>query len=354
VKPQPTPVAAPAAKPAEPKPSAPKPAEAKPAEAPSVVKTVEVKVPIEGGDDFQRIRAIDAELEMRLKAEGVNYFEHIATWTAADVKRIGQELGMPGRIDREQWVEQAQILAKGGETYYSRNRLAAQKARAPASAAPATVTAAAAPAPSSSSPPKSAPAPSPAPQSPSVTPAVETAATKPSTLTGVAAATHGRSVAEMAAAAAAAIAAASASVTRGLKPIEPISPLSRVDPKISIPARLTDAIRENEAASAALRPERETAKLTTSPSSGPADDLKRIRGIGVLIEKRLNAMGISRYDEIANWTNSDIDRVSQTLEFKGRIERESWVEQARILSSGGQTEFSRRVDRGEVDTSRET
>ena len=72
------------------------------------------------------------------------------------------------------------------------------------------------------------------------------------------------------------------------------------------------------------------------------------------ILQRLNGMGITTYEEIANWTNSDIDRVSQALEFKGRIERDGWVEQARILSSGGYTEFSRRVDRGEVDTSRET
>jgi predicted flap endonuclease-1-like 5' DNA nuclease len=65
-------------------------------------------------------------------------------------------------------------------------------------------------------------------------------------------------------------------------------------------------------------------------------------------------MSIRRYEQIANWTSGDIDRVSRMLEFKGRIERESWVEQARILASGGQTEFSRRVDKGEVDTSRET
>ena len=53
----------------------------------------------------------------------------------------------------------------------------------------------------------------------------------------------------------------------------------------------------------------------------------------MLIEKRLNAMGISTYEQIANWTDADIARVSQTLDFKGRIERESWVEQARILST---------------------
>jgi predicted flap endonuclease-1-like 5' DNA nuclease len=63
-------------------------------------------------------------------------------------------------------------------------------------------------------------------------------------------------------------------------------------------------------------------------------------------------MGVITYEHIANWTADDIDRVSQSLDFKGRIERENWVEQARILSAGGQTEFSRRVDRGEVETSR--
>jgi predicted flap endonuclease-1-like 5' DNA nuclease len=84
--------------------------------------------------------------------------------------------------------------------------------------------------------------------------------------------------------------------------------------------------------------------------TAPAEDLKRIRGIGVLIEKKLNQMGIVAYAQIANWTAEEIDRVSQSLDSKGRIERENWVEQARILASGGTTEFSRRVDRGEVET----
>ena len=73
------------------------------------------------------------------------------------------------------------------------------------------------------------------------------------------------------------------------------------------------------------------------------DDLKKIRGIGVLIEKKLNAMGVYSYDQIANWSADDIQRVSGALDFKGRIEREGWVQQARILASGGQTEFSKRL-----------
>ena len=76
-----------------------------------------------------------------------------------------------------------------------------------------------------------------------------------------------------------------------------------------------------------------------------SDDLKSIRGIGVLIEKKLQSLGITRWTQIANWTQPDIDRVSNVLDFKGRIEREQWVEQARILAGGGMTEFSRRTDR---------
>ena len=75
------------------------------------------------------------------------------------------------------------------------------------------------------------------------------------------------------------------------------------------------------------------------------DDLKLIRGIGVLIEQKLTRLGIKSYAQIAAWSQSDIDRVSQILDFRGRIERENWVEQARILNSGGETEFSREIRR---------
>ena len=78
------------------------------------------------------------------------------------------------------------------------------------------------------------------------------------------------------------------------------------------------------------------------------NDLKRIRGIGVLIEKKLNSLGVTSYEQVANWTGADIERVSQMLDFKGRIERENWIEQARILATGGQTEFSRRNDRSDA------
>jgi NADH-quinone oxidoreductase subunit E len=74
-----------------------------------------------------------------------------------------------------------------------------------------------------------------------------------------------------------------------------------------------------------------------------------------VLERTLHEAGVFHFAQIAAWGPEDVAWFEQNLEeFKGRVEREGWVEQARILLNGGQTEFSRRVDRGEVDTSRET
>ena len=62
------------------------------------------------------------------------------------------------------------------------------------------------------------------------------------------------------------------------------------------------------------------------------DDLTRIKGIGPTIEKKLNRMGIRRFEQIADWDLADVAVIDQRLAFKGRIERESWVRQARKLA----------------------
>jgi predicted flap endonuclease-1-like 5' DNA nuclease len=91
----------------------------------------------------------------------------------------------------------------------------------------------------------------------------------------------------------------------------------------------------------------------TGPRGGKADDLKRIRGIGKQNEGRLHGLGIWHFDQIAAWSKKEVEWVGNFLAFPGRIEREEWVEQAGILAKGGSTEFSKRVARGEVETSRD-
>lgn len=63
------------------------------------------------------------------------------------------------------------------------------------------------------------------------------------------------------------------------------------------------------------------------------DNLKKIKGVGPAIEKTLNEMGIFRFQQIADMSEYDIDRVAQRLKgFHSRIYRENWIGQARELS----------------------
>ena len=75
------------------------------------------------------IRAIDGDLQKQLGALGVKRFAEIADWKPQDVARVAATLKVPGRIEQENWIEQAQILAKGGETYYSRRKARARRPR---------------------------------------------------------------------------------------------------------------------------------------------------------------------------------------------------------------------------------
>jgi predicted flap endonuclease-1-like 5' DNA nuclease len=87
----------------------------------------------------------------------------------------------------------------------------------------------------------------------------------------------------------------------------------------------------------------------SAPRDGGADDLKRIKGIGPKLEKLCNSLGFYHFDQIANWTADEVAWVDQNLEgFKGRVTRDTWVDQARLLASGAETEFSKKVDKGDV------
>lgn len=82
---------------------------------------------------------------------------------------------------------------------------------------------------------------------------------------------------------------------------------------------------------------------------GKADNLKEIKGIGPKLEKLCNTLGFFHFDQIAAWSGDEVAWVDQNLEgFKGRVTRDKWVEQAKILASGGETEFSKRVEDGDV------
>lgn len=82
---------------------------------------------------------------------------------------------------------------------------------------------------------------------------------------------------------------------------------------------------------------------------GQPDDLKQIRGVGPKLETLCHDLGFYHFDQIANWSADEVAWVDANLEgFKGRVSRDGWVEQARLLASGGTTDFSEKVKKGDV------
>lgn len=69
------------------------------------------------------------------------------------------------------------------------------------------------------------------------------------------------------------------------------------------------------------------------------DELRMIIGIGPENEKRLKAAGVTSFAQIANWTDEDVHTMETILAFEGRITRERWIEQAKLLAAGEIDEF---------------
>lgn len=84
------------------------------------------------------------------------------------------------------------------------------------------------------------------------------------------------------------------------------------------------------------KPEKAAApKAAAAPKSdAAADDLKQLSGVGPALEKKLHEAGVTTFAQIAAWTEEDIAVMDEKLSFKGRIEREGWVEQAKELAKG--------------------
>lgn len=232
------------------------PAKKAPAKKPAASKPAAAAAT--GPDDLKLIKGVGKLNETRLNDEGITTFAQVAAWKKADIADFDEKLNFKGRIEREEWVPQAKVLAKGS-----------------AKKKPATA---------------------------SVAPAKKAAAPKAS--------------------AKAAAAKAPAKTTTAKKAVAKKPAAKKAAPKKAAP------------------------KAPAKP-----DDLKLIKGVGKLIETKLAKEGITQYSQIAAWKKADITDFDEKLSFKGRIERDDWIAQAKILAKGGTTDFSKRAAKGDVPSS---
>ena len=71
---------------------------------------------------------------------------------------------------------------------------------------------------------------------------------------------------------------------------------------------------------------------------GDADNLTEIKGVGEELQKRLNKLGVTQFAQITNFSDDELTKIDEVLNFKGRIEREDWVGQARDLMAASTVE----------------
>jgi predicted flap endonuclease-1-like 5' DNA nuclease len=189
-------------------------------------------------DDLKRIKGIGRQNEARLNAVDVIAFSQIAAWSKEEQAEMGERLAFPGRIEREEWVKQAKVLAKGGQTAFAK----------------------------------------------------------------------------------------------------------RVDK-----GEISSSVGKGSVGDLGKKP-----STLAKARSSKGDNLTLIDGVGNAIEKKLYALGIYHFDQIAAWTKDNETWVSNEIGFPGRSERENWVKEAKTLASGGTTEHAKRVEQGKIGTSRKS
>jgi NADH-quinone oxidoreductase subunit E len=124
-----------------------------------------------------------------------------------------------------------------------------------------------------------------------------------------------------------------ASKAKAAKPKSPAKPAVKAKPAAKPVAKAADVAEQQPETLRAAR-------------KGGADDLKLISGVGPKLEQTLNELGFWHFDQIAKWTAAEIAWVDSRLKFKGRIERDNWMEQARTLAKTGKTGVSQKAKKG--------
>ncbi len=110
-------------------------------------------------------------------------------------------------------------------------------------------------------------------------------------------------------------------------------------PVVVAPLHVADPVVAEPASAVAVKP-----VALAGPRDGKADALQTIEGIGPGLEKLCHDLGIFHFDQIAGWGPGEVAWMDGNLKgFKGRVTRDKWVRQAKLIGEVGVAEFLRRA-----------
>ena len=258
-----------------------------------------------GGDDLTLVRGIDRVLAERLAALGVDRFAQIAAWSAEEVRAMASALDLGARISRQNWIEQAAMLA-------------ARRASPAPPPSPPIAKATEAP---------DAPAAADTLQTPDIASDTGPLQSDPAVVAEPIGAAHDDL---------------------------PTHVTGHHDRETAVVAT-TDPAADAPAEPDAPEPVGATAEVVEFPEPDErmpdATDygLALIRGLGPEMAEWLAAAGVTRPAEIATWTPGDLACYGAEPGLLWAARRHSWIEQAAILATGRLTAHARRHLRGDFD-----
>ena len=107
--------------------------------------------------------------------------------------------------------------------------------------------------------------------------------------------------------------------------------------KAALGAGSVSATAVATAAKPAKKAEKKAAPKAEAPKAeakAGGDDLTKLSGVGPKLAEKLHDAGVTTFAQVAAWTEDDVAAMDEKLSFKGRIEREGWIEQAKKLAEG--------------------
>ncbi len=123
----------------------------------------------------------------------------------------------------------------------------------------------------------------------------------------------------------------------------PAEPKAQDVPVTTTPAAVPAPAAAPAPVAEALTPPPAPAPAPAAPvttSSDGSDDLLQLKGVGPKLNDRLKELGITSYAQIAGWSDADVARIDDQLgTFKGRIQRDNWIDQAQLLNAGDKAGF---------------
>lgn len=130
-----------------------------------------------------------------------------------------------------------------------------------------------------------------------------------------------------------------ASTAKSVKPVSKTAKsVTKGNPTMAVAATAIGRAGSSASSAAAPLPEEKNRPAGMAKPDKP-DDLKMISGVGPKIEGILHSLGIYTYAQVAAWKKAEREWVDGYLKFKGRIDREDWVKQAKALAKGGEAEY---------------